>query len=412
MSADVRIYQLDSGAHAVVMPRRGTPLVSIALAARGGVLNENVEQAGLTALAARASLKGTENRSAAQLAEETEALGGSISPSVGSDHLLWSISLPARHLGRAFALLADAVLRPIFPAEELETERKVALSDLAQTRDDMYRFPQHLFFHAAYAGHPYGYGIEQLEAALRRHARDDVADWHARRVGASELWAFVVGDVDADAAALIVERELRSAPRGDAPSAPPAPPAWPVAPRSEVVAREKAQTALALGFPGPDRNHEDAHALQVLSNAVSGLGGRLFEELRDRRSLAYTVSAYPVLRWQAGAFVGYIATAPQREDEARAGLLAEFARMREVGVDAEDVERSKRYTIGTHRIRGQSNAAQLGELAGVLLLGDALEEIERFEERIRAVTPERVRDVAARYFDLDRVVQGIVRGRG
>jgi zinc protease len=179
----------------------------------------------------------------------------------------------------------------------------------------------------------------------------------------------------------------------------------------EAEHRAKAQTALALGFPGPARNDDDLFAFDVLSNILSGLGGRLFEELRSRRSLAYTVTASPVARWRGGAFVSYIATAPEREEEARRGVLEEFERIATESVTADELERAQEYTVGAWKIRGQTNGAQLGDLAYALLLGPGLVELREFEERIRAVTPVAIRDTFARYFDPNRLVEGIVRGK-
>ncbi|MFW6202318.1 MAG: M16 family metallopeptidase, partial [Gemmatimonadota bacterium] len=190
------------------------------------------------------------------------------------------------------------------------------------------------------------------------------------------------------------------------------PPVWPQAPHQEAVRRDKAQTALALGFPGPARTDHDIYAVEVLSNLVSGLGGRFFDELRDRRSLAYTVAAYPLIRRLAGAFVAYIATSPDKEDEARQGLIEQFERLTEENVSREELERAQRYTIGAWKIRSQTNGAQLSDLADALLLGTGIREIREYEDRIRAVTPVQIREVVQRHFDPDRLVEGIVRGSG
>ncbi len=189
-------------------------------------------------------------------------------------------------------------------------------------------------------------------------------------------------------------------------------PAWAPGPREALAELAKAQTGLVLGFPGPARNDPDRYPLQVLSNVLSGLGGRLFEELRSKLSLAYTVSAYPMARWLAGAFVAYIAMAPEREQEARAALLRELARVRAEPLSEEEVERSRRYTIGAWQIRSQTNGAQLGDLAGALLLGNGLAELREHEARIRAVTPESILEATRRWLDPERVVEGIVRGSG
>jgi len=349
-------------------------------------------------------------RDASHLAEEMEALGGSITPAVGPDSFDWTCSVPSANLEKAFELVADAALQPAFPDAEFETERRIALNDLEQLRDDMYRYPLRLFTQAAFAGHPYGAELHAVEQSMRTFTPEQARRWHQMRVLDAPLTAFIVGDVEPDRAADIAARYLHV--RAAREITLPGRVRWPEQSAVAVEERQKMQTALVLGFPGPKRNDEDVYALQVMSNVLSGLGGRLFEELRSRRSLAYTVAAYPVARLLGGAYVTYIATTPQREDEARTGLLQELERVRQDLIDAGDVERAQRYTIGAWQIRNQTNAAQAANLQYAFLLGRGMAEIREFEDRIRAVTPERIREVAQKWLDPERRVEGIVRGTG
>src|SRR5690606_27952778 len=137
---------------------------------------------------------------------------------------------------------------------------------------------------------------------------------------------------------------------------------WPESPARAVVERPRAQTALALAFPGPRYGDSDADALSLLGSAIGGLGGRPFEQLRSRQSLAYTVSAGPIARRHGGAVHAYIATAPEREDEAREGLLRELGQLRTERIGDDELERACRYMIGARRIRRQTNGAKLSEL--------------------------------------------------
>lgn len=405
----VHFFELEGGSTIVVMPRRESALVAMSIAVAGGSLQETAERTGSTALMARASVRGTTTRDAAQLAEATEALGGVITVSVGSDLLLWSLSVPARHFRAAFPLLADAALRPVFPEGEVERERKVLASDLEQLRDDMYRYPLRLFHEAAFGGHPYGTPLAVAEGALPGLTAGGLRAWHQAHVLGATPWVIVVGGVDPEEVAGTVAHELSGLAATERASFPlPAP--WPNGMRERAESRAKAQTALVLGFPGPARNDEDAYAAQVLAAAVSGLGNRLFEELRSRRSLAYTVAAQPVSHWLAGAFIGYIATAPEREEEARRALLEEFDRLAGEGITEAELERARRYLIGAWKIRSQTNGARLADLTAALLIGPGIREIREHEERIRAVTRADVRDLAGRCFDPDRLVVGIVRG--
>jgi zinc protease len=167
---------------------------------------------------------------------------------------------------------------------------------------------------------------------------------------------------------------------------------------------------MALTFPGPTRNDPDRFTAHLIATMASGLGGRFFDELRDKRSLAYTVHAFATERLLAGMFIAYIATSPSQEQEARAGLLAEFEKLRSAPVSAEELSRAQTYTIGAHAIRQQSGASVLADVIDAWQFGRGLDELDDFETRVLAVTPGEIQALAQRYFDVGRVVEGIVRG--
>jgi zinc protease len=397
------------GIRVVVMPRHSSSLVTIAIAFDGGVNTTPARESGWIGLMARSALNGTATRDAATIAEAAESLGGSIAPTVSADMLDWSISVPSRHLLRAFELLHDVVFAPIFPEKEVEAERAAALARLVQLRDDMFGFPIRLVLESAFGDHPYGHRIEDSEAGLRRVTPDALRTMHEQRISSRSPWLFVVGDVQPERVTQLAGDALAghgitelSGPNAE----------WPVSPEYRIIERETAQTAIAIAFPGPTRNDPDALALRVFANAVSGLGGALFEDLRSRRSLAYTVSAFPVTRPLGGAFAGYIATSPDRADEARHELIQGLARLAEAPLSVEDVVRAQRYTIGARRIQTQTNGTLLDQLANACMLGRGLDEIRDFEARVNAMTPETIRDAATRWIEPSRVVVAEVRGTG
>jgi zinc protease len=383
----------------------------MALYCRGGVLAERDGTAGTTGIMARTSVKGTRSRSGVQLAEETEALGASIAPGVGADMIDWSISVPSRHFLRGLDLLLDAALEPAFALDDAERERKITLSNIEQLRDDMYQYPLRLALSAGFTGHPYGIGTTQLERAVRGADLAGLGEWHRARVLRGAPYVLVVGDIaDPDEAAALIAARLRG--RLEEPEGlETAPAGWGGA-ATRIEERDKAQTSVVLAFPGPPRNHPDMHPLQVLSSAIAGLGGRLFEELRSRRSLAYSVSAVPFPRWLGGAFVAYIGTSPEREEEARGALLAELRRAAAEPLGEAELERARRYMIGSWQIRQQTHARQLADLAYALMLGEGLVELREFEARIRAVDAAAVRSAAERWLREEHLVQAIVRGSG
>ena len=405
----VRVYRASSGIP-ILVRRKASAIVHLGVHFLGGASHEPMEHAGLTSILARTAIKGTTRRTAAQLAEESETLGGSISPSAGAETFGWSFSVPAQHIDAAMALLAEVVTDPSFGDEAIATEKAIAISDLALLRDDMYRYPTRLLTQAAFAGHPYGVPASGIEQTIERIDGDRVRAWHREQVLHAAAVIGIVGDVDPDeAAALAATRfdvlALREAVPLKAPT-------WPDHRVVVAESRQKKQTALTLAFPSPDRRDDARYAASLIGGVASGLGGRFFDELRDRRSLAYTVHAHSAERRLAGMFIAYIATSPEREQEAREGLLREFAKLREAEVTPDELRQAKAYAVGTHAIRQQSGGAVLADLIDAWLVGTGLEELDEFDERVTGVTAREMRELAERYFDEERVVEGIVRGAG
>ncbi|MBY0492365.1 MAG: insulinase family protein [Gemmatimonadaceae bacterium] len=406
----VHVYRTAHGVPVLVMPRPGSPLVNIGVIQRGGAAVDEAHHEGLARLTAQAMLKGTRTRTGAQLAEASEELGGSIGVSVGLESLGWSLSVPVRHLTAASALLADVVQEPVLQDDAVSTERTLALAELKRARDDMHRWPMRLASIAAYGDHPYARSTIGNETSLPMLDAAAVRHFHERHIRRSASVIAVVGDVPPDEVAVLIDQLFGGLAWHEGYALPDA--SWPQESRQLHESRAKQQTALAMLFPGPARGDRARYATRVLSAIASGLGGRFFEQLRDKQSLAYTVSAFPVERRAGGAFGAYIATSPAREDEARAGLLGEFARFRDAAPTADEVERAQRYLIGSHAIAQQSGGTVLGELVDAWLFGEGLHEIAEVPSQLAAVTPADVHAVAQRYFDPARVAEGVVRGTG
>ena len=178
----MHIYRLSSGVPVLVKRRPGSPLVYAGVFALGGASAEREDIAGRTLLMSRTALKGTTRRTAVQIAEDGELLGGSVGAMVGGDSVGWTISVPKQHTAAAVELLADVAQNPTFETQALETERAIALADLAALHDDMYRYPMRLATQTAFAGHPYGVPSLGTEATLRAHRRDDLETWHRTQV--------------------------------------------------------------------------------------------------------------------------------------------------------------------------------------------------------------------------------------
>jgi zinc protease len=222
-----------------------------------------------------------------------------------------------------------------------------------------------------------------------------------------------VGEIDPDRAADLLAGaflELPARQAGDRPAAH----AWALGmePLERAAAREKAQSALAMVFRGPDRRSSERHAGEVWAAVASGLGGRMFEALRDRRSLAYTVMASSWQKGRAGALVTYIATSPEREQEARAAMLRELERFASEPVTEAELGQAVSYLAGQAEVRQQSGAAVAGDLLEAWLIGDGLDELAHPGAVYRRVTASDVQALAGGFLIPNERAEGVVRGTG
>jgi len=178
-------------------------------------------------------------------------------------------------------------------------------------------------------------------------------------------------------------------------------------------ARQKAQTAVALAFPGPARRDSSRHAADVWCAVASGLGGRLFEALRDRRSLAYTVLLTSWQKARGGALIAYIATAPEREEEARREMLSELGRFAEEPVTSDELDQARNYLAGQAAVQRQTSADLAGEMLEAWLAGEGLVDLDDPGARYLSVTKAQVQATARSALEGGPArAEGVVRGVG
>ncbi|HET8649500.1 MAG TPA: pitrilysin family protein, partial [Gemmatimonadales bacterium] len=407
--ADILHVELP-GADLLIRRKSGVPLVSVGVY-RSRLDPDPPELAGLSALTARAAVRGAGDHDAAGLAFAFERLGGVLSPSVNSDWEGFGTTVLADQLRSAAALLDLVYRRPRLADDAILAERTLMVNEARQMIDDMFRFPFRLAFTAAFGRQGYGLPVGGLPETLGNITPEHVREAAAARGG--RVTVVAVGEIDPEAAAEQLA-EIFGDYQVQARQASSLVETWQLdhRPIIDSVDRDKSQSALAMVFPGPGRNDPDRAAAQVWAAVASGLGGRLFEELRDRRSLAYTVLAAAWQRRRAGALVTYIATSPEREPEARDAMLDELDRFRNERVTDIELDQAINYLAGQAEVRRQSGAALAGEILDAWLVGSGLDELRDPTALYRSVTADAVLEVARRCLDRQRRAEGLVRGSG
>jgi len=396
------------GVDLLVRQKPGAGLVSLVLQVPGVPGLETEDNAGITRLLVRSSVRGAANMSGEQLAQAAEVLGGGIVPSSSVDGLGWAMTVRSEVLKDAARLLRLVALEPALADEAVAIERKLQASDARRVRDDMFRYPVQRVFAAAYSGDAYGLPSMGEPETVEGMAGSTVRAWHDS-LRQRRAIVVAVGDLEPDALIEGLEPLSWWPGRSGTDHEAGAPPVF--RSRSGAERRDKAQTALALAFPAAPFRSPDRYALTVAGTVLSGLAGRLFHELRDKRSLAYTVAAMPWLRGRAGAMLGYVATSPEREEEAREAMLEELVRLARDEIGADELDRACNYAAGMVEIQQQSGAAVAGEVMAAWAYG-VLDELIDVPQRLRAVTAADVARVASEVFLAENRAEYVVRGSG
>jgi zinc protease len=395
------------GADLLIRPKSGVPMATIGLYLPSSPA-DSARDAGLSLLTMRSAARGAAGLGAGELAFAFERLGGSLATSVSSDWAGFATTVLAAHLPEAARLLCSVMREPAFAESDVAAERRILASEAEQATDDMFRYPFQLAFGAAFGASGYGLPLGGLRESIPGLTAERARDWLDLRRSARAV-IIAVGHVDPERTSDELAEVFDAWPAG--PERPHDPlRVWRGIEPLQVQTREKAQSALAMVFPGPHRRDPRRHAADVWSAVASGLGGRLFEALRDRRSLAYTVVAQAWQRRTAGALVTYIATSPRREDEAREQMLLELERFAREPVSGDELTRAAEFLAGQSEVHRQTSSAVAGEILEAWLAGTGLAELENPGAAYRAVTAEEIRELAEECLDAGRRVEAVVRG--
>ena len=405
----IHSYEMINGAQLYVLPRRSVPVVAARAAFMGGTLAEDETNAGITNFLSATWLRGTSSHSTADFARTAENLAADVDGFSGRNSLGATLECPIEALDSALELFSELLLEPAFDPEEIERERSDTLAAIERREDHLAQLAFLLFVQTHFQRHPYRLpGLGCAETVLRFDA-DLLRAHHARLIRGENMAIAVVGDVDPDTAAASFSARLAAVPSGGFEAPCPPPEDAPHEIREAELRKDRAQAHLVIGFRGVTVADPDRFALEVVAQLLAGQGGRLFLELRDRRSLAYAVSAQNSEGIAPGHFTVYIATAPEKLDEARAGMLEELEKLIQQPPSDEELERAKRYLIGNHAISLQRNAAHAGQISLNARYGLGPDADRAFPERVAAVGKEEVLRVARRIIDLDAYTLAVVR---
>jgi zinc protease len=388
---DVQRFELGNGLRIILADLPGRPLVSASLIIRNGAADEPPAHAGATVLAARALSEGTEQYDAITLVEASERLGASLHAEAGWDAMSVSIDVPAARLEPALGLLAEVVLRPTFPASEVERLRDERLNDLLQARADPRRRADEVFSETIYeSASPYhrpSGGTRETVAELTP-ARLKAA--YERGLDPAQAALVVGGDLTGIDVGAIAERLL-----GDWRAAAGIATAGPIVDAGAVRERfvrivhrpGSVQTEIRIGHVGAPRRIADFHALAVMGAILGGLfNSRLNMKLREEKGYTYGAGAGFDLRRAAGPFSARAAVNTEVTVPAVQDFLTELDRIRDAPVEASELRAARDYLIGVFPLRFETPGPIVGSLGGLVVHQLPDDELARYRPAIEAVT--------------------------
>jgi zinc protease len=401
----VERIRLDNGVRVLVRNRPGIPLVTMLTMFQGGARLEGHGESGLSLLTLRSLVKGTRSYRAEDIAGAVEGYGGSLDSFSRFDTAGVYVNILSEHIEDVLPIYGEVVQEPLFEEGIVQKEKDKLLEEITVRKDTPFHFGMDRLFENVFGDHPYAHPFLGREEDVRSLSPARLTAWHRRMIVPGNIVICFVGDITVEKAAGIAETLYGRLAERPHPSPKTEPPVTSARPGLHESSRTSLKQAVALvGFTAPPMMSEDAVSLEVLNGILSGLGGRLFVELRDKRSLGYmTGSAFLPLKERSILF-GYANPAADGVDEALKVIQREFDLVTKEPVTDEELSRAKAWLIGSLSIRHQKNYSKALAYSTYEILGYGYDVIERMPELINKVTKEDIQKAAAGVFDKDKAV--------
>jgi zinc protease len=396
----VRQFKLDNGLTVWLAPVAGFPKVSFALAVRGGYAADPKERPGIADLLASVVTQGTSKRSALQLAQELQACGGDLEANAATDYVFLQTSVLSEKMVPALSILADVAQNATFAEDEVKLAKDKASSTLDSQEAEPSFLGRRALYKAVFGGHPYSV-ISPTKDSIAKTTAAELKHEYERRFRPDQAILVIVGDFDAKTAEDDVRPEFAAwkKPSSEPDTAVP-PPAYSLTKTVFYVARPNSvQTALYLGGIAPTRSANDYEAADI-ANAIYGgmFGSRLVTNIREDKG--YTYSPYSYLApYQAAGLL--ITRADVRNPVTGASLneiTYELNRVATTGPEDEELDRAKRYAVGSLAIELQSQSALASVLARYWKDSRTPDDLAHVGEKIEHVSAAEVQEAGRKYF--------------
>jgi zinc protease len=398
------IRTLPNGMQVMVILHHEQPAVTMRLLARAGAAQDPEGKRGIAELVAHLLDQGTTTRSAQQIAEQIDFIGGAIGTGSGTDLTYVNGVVMKDSFAFGMDLVGDIVRNPAFSPEEIERQRERAISSLQVSDQDPDYVASVLFDRLVYGFHPYGMPGSGTPETLMNITQDDLRQFHRQYFVPNNMILAIVGDVTGEDAFAQAERVFGKWTRGEVP---PWKPIDPPSPTRRLVIVDKpdlVQTEIRVGQLSIPRKHVDYLAWDLAVKILGGEGAnRLHRVLRSERGLTYGAEANSQSMKQAGDFVAETNTRTETTGEALRLTVEEFAKLPRQRVYERELADAQAYLAGSFPLTIETPNDIATIVLNAMFYELPLEEISTFRERVLAITPDDIQRVARQYIKPDRL---------
>ncbi|MBX9742314.1 MAG: insulinase family protein [Chthoniobacterales bacterium] len=405
---DVQSFVLPNGLRLLIGEDHRLPLISMIAMFRGGLLAEDSYNNGLADLLSSTIIKGTKKRTAENIAQTIEQVGGSIGAAAGNNSFSVSVDVMKPDFSLGLDLLAEVLTEATFPDLEVQREKLSQLAAIKAEEDQLLSKGRHLLYQKLFGSHPYAMRllgttetVPKLTPAMLQ------ALYQQGAVGQNGVLA-IFGDVKAQEVVEAAKKAFQKMPPGALMLQNPSAPEPLTKPLCEEIAEKKEQAIVLKGFLTTSVTSPDRTALEILNAACNDLGSRFFNRLREQEALAYYVGSSNFVGLAPGAFLFYLGTNPQKISKARALFEAEIGNVAEHGLTQEELDRAKKKIIGADAIATQSNGSFASYCASSELMGLGFDQYRRHQEEIQKVTLDQLNTVIKKYLNVSGSAEVVV----
>ena len=399
---NIRRQKLPNGLTIITEQMQHIRSASIGVWLQTGSRDEDAESNGISHFIEHMVFKGTTHRTAEEIARQVDSIGGNMDAFTAKECICFNVKVLDEHLPIALDILSDLVLNPVFDASDIARERGVILEEIKMDEDNPDYLVHEIFTQNFWKGHPLGKPILGTKETVKKFERDAVLEAYAHRFAPRNIIVSAAGNLDHDRFVELVQghfEHMKPAANGFHSSTPKI--------VSRIILRNKKaleQVQLCIGVPAHPIAHEKRHAGYILNTLLGGgMSSRLFQNIRERQGLAYSIYSDLNPYRDTGCLAVYAGTSLASAAKVVQSVVSEFRKLKAEPVPEEELSRSKAQLKGSLMLSLESSTSRMSNLARQEMYFDRFYDLDELIQRIEAVTADDLTSLANEYFKAEDV---------